>query len=253
MPHMTVMFCDVRGFTALSERMDAAAVFALLGGMFAAISPIISSHHGFIDKFIGDAVMALFPGSPADAAAAAVRIQQAVRSHGSGSPAAATLAVSIGVHTGGTMLGTLGDARRMDATVISDAVNLASRLEGLTRTFGSSILLSGDVLSRIGDAAALEPRYLGRARVRGKQQPIEVYELLAGEPTALRELKRAQQAAFTAAVERFQHGDLAGARAQLAALDAADGPARLYFTQCDAWLAQALPRDWCGVLEIATK
>lgn len=260
LPQMTILFCDVRGFTALSESLDARGVFAMLGGLLQRVSPILRQHRGFVDKFIGDAVMGLFPVSAADAAQAAVEIHQAVQRFAAEEPGFANLGVGIGVHTGSTMLGTIGDAMRMEATVLSDAVNLAARLEGLTRIFGVGILISDDALGRIGDPAALLPRPLGQVRVKGKKLPIGVHELLASDPAPLREHKERHLGAFAAALSHYQSGQLEAARAAFLALRQAareagldDGPVELYLAQCEHFRQQPLPADWTGCLEFAVK
>ena len=260
LPRMTILFCDVRGFTPLAESLDARGVFALLGGLLQRVSPVLRRHGGFIDKFIGDAVMGLFPTSPADAAAAAVQIQKEVLRYAESAARGAPLTVGIGVHTGATMLGTIGDADRMEATVLSDAVNLAARLEGLTRLFGVGILISEDALAQIAEPAPLAPRALGLVRVKGKKQPIGVHELAAGDPAPLAAHKAATRAAFAAALAQYQRGDLAAAGAGFQAIVEAaarvgieDGPARLYAEQSARHAPQPLPPGWDGCLEFTVK
>jgi class 3 adenylate cyclase len=161
-PQMTILFCDARGFTSLAEATDAGGAFAMLGELLQKVSPIMRAHNGFVDKFIGDAVMGLFPGSPADAVEAAVKIQLAVQNLAERDDARPALQVGIGVHTGPTMLGTIGVENRMEATVLSDAVNLAARLEALTRRFGVGTLISDEVVKQLPDPAQVAPRRLGR-------------------------------------------------------------------------------------------
>ena len=260
LPRMTILFCDVRGFTALAESLDAGGVFGVLGRLLARVSPILRQHRGFVDKFIGDAVMGLFPDAAEDAALAAVEIQQAVQRFAATAPGLAGLSVGIGVHTGSTMLGTIGDADRMEATVLSDAVNVAARLEGLTRMFGVGILISEDALAQIREPEALSPRALGGVRVKGKKQVIRVHELLAGEPEAVRQHKEGSREAFARALGQFQRGEIAAARAGFEAILAAavaagsdDGPARLYVAQCERWARGGLPADWDGGLDFFVK
>jgi two-component system sensor histidine kinase ChiS len=260
LPRMTILFCDVRGFTALAESLDAGGVFAVLGRLLARVSPILRQHRGFVDKFIGDAVMGLFPDAAQDAAQAAVEIQQAVQRFAATAPGLGGLSVGIGVHTGSTMLGTIGDADRMEATVLSDAVNVAARLEGLTRMFGVGILISEDALSQIREPEALSPRALGWVRVKGKKQSIRVHELLAGDPEAARHEKERSRAEFARALGLFQRGEIAAAKAGFEALLLAaaaagieDGPARLYVAQCERWARGGVPADWDGGLDFFVK
>ena len=260
LPQLTILFCDVRGFTSLAENMDAGAVFLMLGRLLSRVSPILREHHGFVDKFIGDAVMGLFPASPADAARAALKIRQAVHELAQTDESLARLDVGLGIHTGSTMLGTVGDADRMEATVLSDAVNLAARLEGLTRAFGVGILISEITLSLIAEPDELAPRALGRVRVRGKRQSIVVHELLASDPASVRAHKQAQAPRFLAAVAQFQAGDFDTAHRAFCALAEAaqqagisDGPVLLYIEQCQHFLAHPPSPGWDGHLEFSAK
>ena len=268
LPQMTILFCDVRGFTTIAESLDARKAFAVLGGLLQHVSPIVRMNRGFVDKFIGDAVMGLFPQSPGDAAAAAVAIQQAVQRYAISDPsepsaaaaAGLRLSVGIGIHTGPTMLGTIGDADRMEATVLSDAVNLSARLESLTRWFGVGILISDTALSLVADPTPYLPRAIGHVRVKGKRQSIGVHELLAGDDAATRTHKVAHQAAFAEALSQFQRGELARAQAAFARLvesaqaaGVEDGPSRVYLAESTRLAAGPLPAGWDGCLEIFVK
>jgi two-component system sensor histidine kinase ChiS len=260
LPQLSILFCDVRGFTSLAENMDAGGVFLMLGRLLSRISPILREHQGFVDKFIGDAVMGLFPQSPTDAARAALKIRQAVQALARSDESLARLDVGLGIHTGSTMLGTIGDADRMEATVLSDAVNLAARLEGLTRAFGVGILISDFALSLIADPAELAPRALGRVRVRGKRQSIVVHELLASDDPATRRLKQTGCERFLAAVAQFQARDFSAAQVEFRALaqaaaqaEVTDGPVLLYIAQCQHFLAHPPGDDWDGYLEFSSK
>jgi GAF domain-containing protein len=125
---MTVLFADIREFTAISERLTPKESFDFLNGYLRRVGPIVRLHNGFIDKYIGDAVMALFPGTGADAVRAALAIQREVAAYNRerGAMDAEPLRIGIGIHTGDLMLGTVGEEERMESTVISDAVNLAT-------------------------------------------------------------------------------------------------------------------------------
>ena len=180
---MTVLFCDIRGFTGISERLDARGTFELLNRCLTRVAPIVRQHNGFIDKYIGDSMMALFPGDPGDAVRAAVAIARALEQL----PGEPRIVMGFGIHTGPVMLGMIGEAARLEGTVISDAVNIAARLEGLTRQLGASVLLSEDTWRRI-PSIELPYRHLGRIRVAGKLRAVRVVEI---GRSASPELKRA--------------------------------------------------------------
>ena len=146
---MTVLFSDIRSFTSLSESMTPFENFNFLNSYLSRMGPEIRANGGFIDKYIGDAIMALFPrsrrrraGRGRGHAGEAGGVQRAPR-HAAGTARSRS---AIGVNTGSLMLGTLGEQERMDGSVIADAVNLCSRLESLTRLYGAGILTTGRTL-----------------------------------------------------------------------------------------------------------
>ena len=189
---MTVLFTDIRSFTSLSERMTPQENFRFINAYLSAMEPVIHRHGGFIDKYIGDAIMALFPGSADDAVRGAVAmVQELARFNEERQRAGAEpIRIGIGLNTGMLMLGTVGGQQRMDGTVISDAVNLASRIEGLTKTFGTSILLSDSTRSRLPEATARDTRAIGRVRVKGKSRPVELFEAFGADPAEAAAVKR---------------------------------------------------------------
>jgi len=179
---MTILFADIRDFTALSEKMTPLENFQFINGYLGRMGPVIRSHSGFIDKYIGDAIMALFPGSCDDAVKAAIQIQEFVKiynSHrkNSGYPA---IKVGIGIHTGNIMLGIIGESKRMEGTVISDAVNLASRLESLTKEYGCAIIISNEVMLELNNLEEFNFRILDRVKVKGKEKEVSVIEIFDG-------------------------------------------------------------------------
>lgn len=200
---MTVLFCDIRSFTSMSEKMTPQENFDFLNDYLGRMSPIIRECGGFVDKFIGDAVMALFPASPGGAIEAAVRMQRAVKDYNA-EPARAgnePLRIGIGIHCGMLTLGTIGERNRMEGTVISDAVNLASRLQDLTKRLRSSIILSEAVYERLEDGSQNGLRYLGAVRVKGKSRRTQIYEIFADEHEAA--LRNGTRDRFQAAVAEY--------------------------------------------------
>jgi adenylate cyclase len=176
---MTVLFADVRDFTALSERMTPEENFAFVNQLLLGIGPLIRKHRGFIDKYMGDGIMALFPGQPADAVRASLEIHVGLarvnarrRERGE-----SVIRVGVGVHCGSLMLGTVGEPQRMDGTVISDVVNTAARIESLTKTYGVTVLLSEQVVAALPPELVAKTRVLGRVNPKGKTTPITVFEL----------------------------------------------------------------------------
>jgi len=176
---MFIMFTDIRGYTHLSETMTAEESLNFLNTYMRFMEPVIEQHHGFIDKFIGDAIMALFPGTADQALSAAIAMQQKMQLFNAQLTGhqAPQIKIGIGIHGGEVMLGTVGSNARLDTTVIGDAVNLASRLECLTKEHQTTIIIS-DAMFHALQAPDLYKIYpLGKVPIRGKRQPVKVYRV----------------------------------------------------------------------------
>ncbi|HLO50412.1 MAG TPA: response regulator, partial [Kamptonema sp.] len=199
---MTVMFSDIRSFTTLSEGMSPQENFRFLNDYLSRVSPVIRNHNGFIDKYIGDAIMALFPESANDAVAAAIAMQKQVNIYNEERKQTGYLPISIGVglHTGSLMLGTIGSQERMESTVIADAVNLASRLEGLTKLYGAGVLISHKTLCCLDYTENQKFRFLDRVMVKGKKAAVAIFEVFDGDAEEQNRLKTQTQARFEVAV-----------------------------------------------------
>lgn len=185
---MSVMFADIRDFTTLSESMTPEENFKFINSYLRRMGPVVRRHNGFVDKYMGDGIMALFPGDAQQAIDAALDLRQALFEYNlhrtkSGYP---VIRMGIGIHRGPLMLGTIGENQRMDSTVISDTVNAASRLEGLTKKFQKDILVSGETVEALGIevAAGYQLDYLDEETVKGRSRPLKVYALSLLPPTA---------------------------------------------------------------------
>lgn len=210
---MTVVFVDLRAFTSRAEQQSPAATFDYLNAYFAAIVPEIHGNGGVVDKYLGDGLMALFPDAPASAVRAALGVVERSRELGAG--------VGVGVHLGAVTLGLVGAAGRMESTVVSDAVNIAARIERLTRRFGADLLVSAAVQATLPPSLQADTRPLGDYVVPGKRQPVVIHEVFAGDAPELRAAKRASREAVTAAVARMTAGELTQAAAALLELSQA--------------------------------
>lgn len=195
---MTIMFADIRSFTSLSESMSPQENFEFINSYLSRVGPVIRQYNGFIDKYIGDGIMALFPNCAEDAVQAAIEMQQQVKIYNKHRQNSGykPISIGIGLHTGTLMLGTIGEAERMESTVISDAVNLASRVEGLTKLYGVGIVASVQTLCRIDDPQHYKCRFLDRVQVKGKQTPVAVFEIYDGDSDITIELKTQTQTYF---------------------------------------------------------
>ncbi len=177
---MTVLFSDIRSFTTISEKMTPRENFDFLNGYLERVGPIVRQYRGVIDKYIGDAIMGLFAGRRMPTMHCAARSDcsaKSRRSTSSASPRAWPRSRSASDCTPGTlMLGTIGESERMDGTVIADAVNLASRVEGLTKNYGAAVLLTEQTRDRLADPSRYALRHLGRVAVKGKAHGVGLYE-----------------------------------------------------------------------------
>lgn len=181
--NMTIMFSDIREFTVLSEKMTPQENFKFINSYLTQMEPIIDKYHGFIDKYIGDAIMALFPTCADDAVQAAIAMLKQLEKYNAGRQRAgySPIEIGIGLHTGPLMLGTVGDHNRMDGTVISDAVNLASRVEGLTKTYGTPLLITEQTYQQLSDPSQYQNRIIDCVNVKGKTERITIYEVFDGD------------------------------------------------------------------------
>lgn len=243
---MTILFIDIRSFTTISERMTPEETFRFINDYLNRVGPIIRDHNGFIDKFIGDAIMALFPQSPADAVAAAVAIRRRLATYNAERRAEGAVEVRIGagIHTGALMLGTIGEEKRLETTVIADAVNLASRLEGITKLYGAGIIVSEASLARMGDG--FHTRILDTVRVKGKNDTVSVFEVFDGDPPEVFERKLATRHTFEAAIGAYRAGNLDAAERQfmtLAAQAPGDEVVQMYIRRCGEYRLQGASPD----------
>ncbi|NES98778.1 MAG: adenylate/guanylate cyclase domain-containing protein, partial [Desertifilum sp. SIO1I2] len=234
---MSIMFSDIRSFTTLSESLTPEETFRFINTYLSRVSPLIRQHNGFIDKYIGDAIVALFPESATDAVQAALEMQREVAAYNQYrlQQGEAPIAIGIGLHTGNLMLGTIGEPERMETTAIADAVNLASRLEGLTKLYGVGILASDRTLSELENIQEFQYRFLERVRVRGKRQPVAVYELYLEELGRNEQLKTQTKTAFEQAAIAYHYRDFAKAQQMfqsILALNPQDRAALLYVKRC---------------------
>jgi class 3 adenylate cyclase/HAMP domain-containing protein len=218
--NMTILFSDIRSFTAMSETLTPQENFNFLNSYLSRIGPVIRKNHGFIDKYIGDAIMALFPGEPENAVRAALEMQRELEVYNGHrkNTGYAPIRIGIGLHTGSVMLGILGEEERLEGTVISDAVNLSSRLQALTKTYGAKTIFSESVLAAVRDPRAYRYRRLDRVVVEGRKKPVSIYELFQTDSPEDVRWKQKTRPHFEKAVSLFQAGQLAEAQALFRAI-----------------------------------
>jgi adenylate cyclase len=257
---LTVMFCDMRGFTSLSEKMEPTQLQSLLNAVFNRLTDIIRAHRGTIDKYMGDCVMA-FWGAPVEtprhaalAVGAALEMSQAVHRineehRAKGLP---EIGVGIGLNTGTMCVGDMGSDVRRSYTVIGDAVNLGSRLEGLSKVYGVDVVASGSTREQAREFAWQE---LDRVRVRGKEQAVGIFQPVAPaaavEPRVAEELR-----AWDDFLQAYRRQDWEECELQLRNLQSLDAKKYLYDLYAERVASmRLLPFDpgWDGATNFETK
>ncbi len=255
---MSIMFSDIRSFTSISEKMSPKENFGFVNTYLNEMGPIVRAHGGYIDKFMGDGIMALFPDSPSEVVRAAVKMQQELERLNLDSVIYIRnpVRVGIGINTGMMMLGTIGEADRMEGSVISDAVNLASRLEGLTKLYKSQILISEDTYSKL-KTGMFYTRLVDFVAVKGKSKAVKIYEVMDGEPAGILKLKLENLSAFTDAIEMFQCQDIAKALDlfnQCKGNNPSDGAADYYVRRCNKLIKEGWDKNnWDGINHMEIK
>jgi len=260
-----VMFTDIRGFTTISEKLDAQELAALLNEYLSKMTEIVFRHSGTLDKYIGDAVMAFWgapmevPGHATDACHAALEMIAALKEmqtkwRAQGKP---PIDIGVGLSTGVASVGNMGSNLRYGYTALGDTVNLSARLEGLNKEYGTHILLSEATYLQVQDPF-LVFRELDLIRVKGKLQPVTLYELVAARGTP-----EGDAAGLDERLSLFAHGlacyrERRWQEAQIIFEQAwerwpEDGPARVYANRCREYVLAGPEHDWDGVYVMTHK
>lgn len=232
---MSVLFSDIRDFTALSETMTPQETFKFINAYLSRMEPVIAENQGFIDKYIGDAIMALFDGCADNAVKAGIAMLEQLNEYNAThtQPDRPLLQIGIGINTGSLMLGTVGGQNRMDSTVISDAVNLASRIENLTKEYGVSMLITHNTFIQLEEVYDL--RLLDRVKVKGKSQMVTVYEVFAADLPELRQKKSETKTIFEQGLVFYHANRFIEATILFSAClqhNPADNVAQIYMQRC---------------------
>jgi adenylate cyclase len=256
---MAVMFSDIRSFTTLSETMTPKENFAFVNTYLQKVTPEIHTNHGLIVKFLGDGMMAVFPDGANDALAAGVDMFRAVKQFNEKRLQAGTqpIKIGIGIHVGHIMLGMVGEQNRMQGDAFSDSINLTARLEGLTKFYGVSLLISQQVLDDSTNADQYQLRFLDRAIVKGRNEAITVYEVLDAEDEDVRVLKLKTKPDFEEGLELYRQKDRFSAAKdcfeKVIAVNPSDKTALLYLERIQQLMTRGIPDHWHGVWSFTEK
>jgi adenylate cyclase len=255
---VTVLFSDIREYTSLSEKMTPEENFSFVCSFNESMGPIIRKHNGFINQYLGDAIMAIFPGNAVDALSAAIEMQKEVeefnrkRKLNNETP----IRIGIGMHTGPLIMGITGDENRLDATTISDTVNTASRLESLTKYYKSVIIVSESSLKQIDDPSLFHLRHLGLVQLKGKQEPTSIHECLSGNSEQELKKRLSTLSLFNEGVHLYLNKsfDQAGkAFEKVVDADPEDMTANFFFHNIRKIIETGTPAHTTGIVEMQEK
>lgn len=248
---MRVMFADIRAWSTLSEAMTPRENFQFLNAYLSYVAPVINAHNGFINQYYGDDIMALFPGSADDAVMAAILMHRSVNEFNEHrrKEGLQPIGIGVGLHTGDLMLGIIGNRERMQGTVVSDAVNLAARLEGLTRIYGSSIALSEPTLKLL-KGKNYKHRFVDKVQVKGKKEIVSVHEVFDGDLPSISKLKEQTKVEFEQGLVFYYARKFSQASVSFDSVlqqDPEDKAGRIYLKRCAHHMVNGVPDDWTGI------
>ena len=250
--NITILFSDIRSYTKISENLRPEEIFFFLNEYFKNINPSVIIHKGFIDKFIGDAIMVLFPESPEHALLAAIEMKSRLKAYNEERVRSGLIPVKsgFGLHYGEVTLGTVGTPERMDTTVIGDTVNLTSRLETATKVFKADIILSDSVYKKLDHPDSYCLRQIDTVRVKGKQEPVIIYESFDTDEPDTIDKKKQSLPIFNQALSYYREGIFEESLKlfkQCSELCPEDSIPLIYLTRCSTMLRIPPGANWSGV------
>lgn len=234
---MSILFSDIHSFTLLSETMTSEENFKFINTYLSRIEPIILEHDGFIDKYLGEAILVLFSGYADQAVKAAIAILRRLEEYNQRRTenGYAPIQIGMGINTGTVMLGTVGGQNRMEGTVISEAANLAFCIEGLTRSYGVPLLITHHTFSCLKNQDQYNIRWIDHVKVECKAEPVPIYEVFDADPPKSLAGKQATRKTFAKALSLYENKDFATAMTVFEACikeNPLDSVARIYFNRC---------------------
>lgn len=249
---VTVVFADIRDFTTISESLSPRDNFMFVNGFNNRMGPIVRKNEGFIMQYLGDGFMALFPKGAQGALSASVEMHQALHEYNEERALKNRLPVKIGVgmQNGNLIMGITGDNHRLDAAIISDTVNTAARIEGLSKHYSTSILLTKECIENLTDPELFDFRFLGPVQVKGKQKAIDLYECINGDDSALFKHKLKTMSAFNNAMGLYFNKEFAMAAVafqEIFKMNTMDKTSKLFLNKSAHLITQEIEENWKGV------
>lgn len=255
---VTVLFTDIRDYTTLAEQMTPEENFHFVCSLNESIGPMIKKYNGFVNQYLGDSIMAIFPGNASDALNAAIEMQKRVQEFNQVRKVnnQVPIKIGIGMHTGILIMGVTGDLERMDAATISDTVNTASRIESLTKYYRTSILLSDASLEQILQSEKYNLRHLGKVQVKGKKAPVGIYECFNGNTEEEIDKMEKSLVAFNQGMKHYLNKSFTDAIESFSEVihsNPEDLTAEFFIEKATRYIKNGVPENWAGVEEMMSK
>lgn len=247
--NVTVLFTDVRDYTSLSESMTPEQNFKFVNAYVGRMGPIIQQNQGFVNQYLGDGIMALFPHEAEHALDSAIEMQRTLSLYNKRriEKGYVPIAVGMGLHTGPLVMGIIGDSNRNDTAIIADTVNTASRTEGVTKHYGANIVISENSLQTIKNKDDFNFRYLGKVKVKGKEKSIGIYECFDGDSHEMITLKTSTLSTFEKGLKHFLAKEFPKASAafdEVLDKNPKDGVAKYFISKSAEYTFAGAPKNW---------
>ncbi|WP_282124130.1 tetratricopeptide repeat protein [Algibacter mikhailovii] len=255
---VTVVFTDIRDYTSLAESMTPEQNFKFVNAYVGRVGPLIKKHLGFVNQYMGDGIMALFPEQASLALQACIDMQKVIadynikRKQEGYNP----ISVGMGIHTGDLVMGIIGDTYRNDTAIIADTVNTASRMEGITKYYGANIMLSGNSVDTISNKADYNFRFLGKVMAKGKHHAVAIYECFDGDADDVILLKTKTLKTFEKGLKHFFNKEFPKASAifdQVVLENPHDDVAKYFIKKAAEYTISGVPDDWNKVVNMSEK
>ncbi len=250
---ITVLFSDIRSFTTISEKMSPDEVFNMLNEYLSRVEPPIRKNHGFVDKYMGDGIMALFEKTESQTSVyntitAALEMHNSLKKYNIEriNLHKFPLEMGIGIHTGQVIIGTLGGNERMDSTAIGDAVNLCSRIEGMTKMYGAKILVSGHSINLLDNKSEFLFRFVDFVVAKGKTEPVGIWEVLGKTNDVELEKEKALISVYESAISLYREKKFIEAKLKFnmcLQIFPNDKVSAIYIEKCEAILGNNTSED----------
>ena len=256
--NVSVLFTDIRGYTGLSENMTPKENFDFVRSYVSQMGPIIQESQGFVNQYLGDGIMAIFDQSSVGALEAAIRMQHQIYDINIGRKALdiKPIRVGMGLATGPLIMGIIGDHKRKDPTTIATTVNIASRIEGLTKYYGANILLDRASINKLPKDHKYNLRDIGKAQVKGQEVPIDIYECIDGDQPHIKKLKLESLEEFETALSNFIAGEFEKSKEQFFSIlkkNSEDSVAEYFYERSLVYFKNGVQKNWFGVEKLEYK